>query len=169
VQVALSIQAGKMLPSTILRKLGTDSRKSRLYQAFRELGRVVRTVFLLEYISNQPLREQIQASTNKAEAYNGFSKWLFFGGDGVIAENDPEEQEKRIKYNGLLAGALVMQNVVDMTNGLQALAREGYQVTREQVATFSPYLTRHVKRFGDYVIDLAAIPQPLDGRMPDLG
>jgi len=98
VQVALSIQAGKMLPSTILRKLGTDSRKSRLYQAFRELGRVVRTVFLLEYISNLPLREQIQASTNKAEAYNGFSKWLFFGGDGIIAENDPEEQEKRIKY-----------------------------------------------------------------------
>ncbi len=129
----------------------------------------MRTVFLLEYISNLPLRERIRASTNKAEAYNGFSKWLFVGGDGIIAENDPEEQEKRIKYNGLLAGALVMWNVGDMTNGLQALAREGYQATREQVATFSPYLTRPVKRFGDYVIDLGNIPQPLDGRMPDLG
>jgi hypothetical protein len=31
------------------------------------------------------------------ESFNGFSKWLFFGGDGVIAENDPIEQEKRIK------------------------------------------------------------------------
>ncbi len=28
------------------------------------------------------------ASTNKAEAYNGFSKWLFFGGEGVIARED---------------------------------------------------------------------------------
>jgi hypothetical protein len=24
--------------------------------------------------------------------------WLHFGKDGVIAENDPEEQEKRLKY-----------------------------------------------------------------------
>src|SRR5712671_5878469 len=35
---------------------------------------------------------------NKVEAYNGFAKWLFFGGEGIIAENDPEEQEKMIKY-----------------------------------------------------------------------
>jgi len=88
-RVVLSIQAGKVLPSTLLRKLGNYSRKNRLYQAFRELGRVVRTVFLLQYISDLKLRQQITACTNKVEAYNGFSKWLFFGGDGVISENDP--------------------------------------------------------------------------------
>ncbi|MBH8605906.1 Tn3 family transposase, partial [Thermoactinomyces sp. CICC 10522] len=33
-------------------RLSNDSRKNRLYKAFRELGRVVRTVFLLEYISD---------------------------------------------------------------------------------------------------------------------
>jgi len=42
-QIALSIKAGKIAPSTILRKLGTASRKNKLYYAFRELGRVVRT------------------------------------------------------------------------------------------------------------------------------
>jgi TnpA family transposase len=89
-QVVLSIKAGKVLPSTLLRKFNNYSRKNRLYQAFRELGRVVRTVFLLKYISDIGLREQINASTNKVEAYNGFSKWLFFGGDGIISENDPE-------------------------------------------------------------------------------
>jgi TnpA family transposase len=83
------------------------SRKNRLYQAFRELGRVVRTTFLLDYISDMELREQITATTNKVEAYNGFSKWLFFGGDGVIADNDPEEQEKVIKYNDLVANAVM--------------------------------------------------------------
>jgi hypothetical protein len=38
---------------------------------------------------------------------------------------------------------------------------EGYPVNRADVAALSPYLTRHVKRFGDYVIDLSVIPQPL--------
>jgi TnpA family transposase len=51
-------------PSTILRKLGTASRENNLYSAFRELGRVVRTIFLLEYISNDELRRIIQAAQN---------------------------------------------------------------------------------------------------------
>ena len=165
-QVALSIQAGRMLPSTLLRKLGTHSRKSRLYQAFRELGRVVRTVFLLEYISNLELREQIQGATNKVEAYHGFTKWLSFGGEAITAL-DPEEQEKRLKYLDLVAHAVLLQNVADMTEALPRLARAGHRVTREVVATLSPYQTRHLKRFGDYVINLENVPHPLAGAVGD--
>src|SRR3984893_15259415 len=51
IRVALSIKAGRISASTILRRLGTYSRKNRLYQAFCELGRVIRTGFLLRYIS----------------------------------------------------------------------------------------------------------------------
>jgi TnpA family transposase len=50
-RVALSMKAGRVSASTILRRLGTYSRKNRLYQAFCELGRVIRTGFLLRYIS----------------------------------------------------------------------------------------------------------------------
>ncbi len=70
-QIVLSIQAGKLLPSDLLRKLGHESRKNRLYQAFRELGRVIRTLFLLRYISDLPLRRQISETENKIEAYHG--------------------------------------------------------------------------------------------------
>lgn len=165
-QVVLSIKAGKVLPSILLRKLNNYSKKNRLYQAFRELGRVVRTVFLLKYISDIKLREQISASTNKVEAYNGFSKWLFFGGDDIITENDPEEQEKRIKYNDLVANAVIFQNVVDMTVILWDLIKEGHEFSREDLVMLSPYLTRHIKRFGDYLIDLENVPQPFEEEMP---
>jgi TnpA family transposase len=165
-RVVLSIKAGKVSSSTLLRKLSNYSRKNRLYQAFRELGRVVRTIFLLDYISDMELREQITATTNKVEAYNGFSKWLFFGGDGVIADNDPEEQEKVIKYNDLVANAVIFQNVVDQTRILRMLKEEGFPINREDVATLSPYVTSHIKRFGDYIIDSNAIPEPIDPTLP---
>jgi len=165
-RVVLSIKAGKVSSSTLLRKLSNYSRKNRLYQAFRELGRVTRTLFLLDYISDMELREQITATTNKVEAYNGFSKWLFFGGDGVIADNDPEEQEKVIKYNDLVANAVIFQNVVDQTRILRMLKEEGFPINREDVATLSPYVTSHIKRFGDYVIDSNAIPEPIDPTLP---
>jgi TnpA family transposase len=164
-QVVLSIQMGKISSSILLRKLGNYSRKNRLYQAFQELGRVVRTVFLLQYISDMQLRQQITAVTNKVEAYHGFAKWFFFGGEGVIANNDPEEQEKIIKYNDLIANAVVFHNTVDLTSVLGQLKREGYLVMRSDVAALSPYMTSLIKRFGDYLIDLDVVPQALDEEM----
>jgi TnpA family transposase len=163
-RVVLSIKAGKVSSAVLLRKLGNYSRKNRLYQAFRELGRVVRTVFLLQFISDPELREGITAVQNKVEAYNGFAQWVFFGGEGIIAQNDPEEQEKAVKYNDLVATAVAIQNVVDMSVALQGLIEDGFPVTREDVAGLSPYITRKIKRFGDYVVDLSA-PEPLDGAL----
>jgi TnpA family transposase len=65
-RVALSVRAGKIMPSTILRRLATYSRKNKLYFAFRELGRVVRTIFLLQYVSSVQMRHVIQAATRKS-------------------------------------------------------------------------------------------------------
>ena len=160
-QAAIDSAYQTALSAMLLRKLGNDSRKNRLYQAFRELGRVVRTVFLLQYLSDPQLRQQITARTNKVEAYNGFTKWLFFGGEGIIAENDPEEQEKMIKYNDLVANAVIFHNVVDQSRILAELIAEGFPVQREDVATLSPYPTAHLKRFGEYVLDPDPLPQPL--------
>lgn len=160
-QVVLSIKAGKILPSTLLRKLGNYSRKNRLYLAYRELGRVVRTIFLLKYISDKEFREEIHANTNKVESFHYFAKWLNFGGE-ILQENDPEEQEKLIKYNNLVANALIFQNVIDQTRIIKNLMSEGFTVSSEDLKRLSPYQTAHVKRFGDYVVDLSQIPPPLD-------
>jgi TnpA family transposase len=68
-RVAVSIKGGALLPSDILRRLGTYSRKNKLYFALRELGYVVRTMFLLRYVSEV---EAIQSATNKSERFNEF-------------------------------------------------------------------------------------------------
>ena len=60
-----------------------------------------------------PLREQITSTTNKIESYNGFIDWIRFG--GVISNNNPIEQEKRIKYAEIVASAIILHNAVDMT------------------------------------------------------
>lgn len=67
------------------------------------MGRAVRTQFLLKYLSDADLRRTVNAATNKSEKFNDFVKWLFFGGDGIIAENIRHEQHKVVKYNQLVA------------------------------------------------------------------
>lgn len=163
-QVVLSIQSGTILPSTLLRKLSSYSRKNKLYFAFRELGRVIRTVFLLEYISDPQLRRTISTNTNKIEAYNAFLAWLFFGDRGVIGSNSADEQQKITKHLTLAASAVILHNVIELTRVLQELAVEGHEIRRGDVEMLSPYITRHVKRFGEYVLDISRVPEPLDGK-----
>ncbi|CDG48403.1 Transposase Orf2, Tn3 family [Serratia symbiotica SCt-VLC] len=146
-QVAQSIRAGRLSPSTILRKLGTASRKNKLYFAFRELGRVIRTLFLLEYIGDEELRRIIQAAQNKCEGFNQFTQWVHFGAD-KITNNVRDEQLKVIKYNHLVANLVIFHNCQTLTQALKELEAEGMILTPEILARFSPYRTHHINRFG---------------------
>ena len=161
IQVVLSIQAGVVMPSMLLRKLGAYSRRSRLYRAFRELGRVERTLFLLQFISNADVRRTIRAETTKIEAYNDFLDWIAFGGP-VIKSGDPVEQEKQLKYASLVANAIMLSNVADMTEALAAMAADGHPVTPSLVAGLSPYMREHIRRFGQYVLDMDDLRSPLN-------
>ena len=165
--VAISISQGKVRSSTILRKLGTYSRKNKLYFAFRELGRVVRTVFLLNYIASIELRRMIFEATQKSESWNQFIQWVAFGGH-EIRENSRTEQRKIIRYNHLVANLVIFHNVVEMTKVIKQLIAEGVEITPEILEGLSPYKIGHLNRFGHYRLEFEKIPpeipQDLDFR-----
>ena len=162
-RVVLSIQAGQFKPSIILRKLGTNSRKNKLFQAFHELGCALRTRFLLQYLSQAELRSNIQAAINKSESFNKFAKWLSFGGQmHGIASNNRDELRKRIKCNHLVANCVIFHNVVELTRILNQLHQQGHRFSSEAISALSPYLTEHINRFGLYHLDSERQPLPID-------
>jgi TnpA family transposase len=159
-RVVISIQEGKVLPSMLLRKLTTYSRKNRLYQAFHALGTVERTIFLLKFISDVKMREIIHRSTNKTEQYHNFEDWILFAYGNALLERGSEEVEKRVKYTRVIANCVMLDNVIELNAALNALASEGVIPTIDELAALSPYQTRHIKRFGNYELDLSQIAAP---------
>ncbi len=157
-RVVISIRQGKISSSALLRRLGNESRKNRIYKAFRELGRAMRTIVLLRYLSEPELRESITAVTNRVESFHNFAQWLSFGNTGVIGHNDPDHMEKVVKFNELLANCVIFYNATALTDALNQLAADGHPVTSDDVAALSPYTTKHILRFGDYVLDLTPPP-----------
>jgi TnpA family transposase len=132
-----------------------------LYRAFRELGRVERTPFLLRFTPSTEARRTIRAETTKIEAYNDFLDWISFGGP-VIKSGNPVEQEKQLKYASLVANTIMLSNVADMTEVLSSMARDGHRLTSGLVACLSPYMRKHIRRFGQYVLDMEEMPRPLN-------
>jgi hypothetical protein len=56
----------------------------------------------------------------------------------------------------------MLHNVIDLTAVLNQMVVEGNRVTKELVQRLSPYMTKHIKRFGQYVLDMDNLPQPLE-------
>jgi long-subunit acyl-CoA synthetase (AMP-forming) len=96
------------------------------------------------------LRRIIQAAMNKSERFNQFMQWVAFGNKGIGTEHDRVEQQKRIKFNHLVANCLIFHNVHAMTQALHKMAKEGVALSEEVLRHLSPYLTEHVNRFGVY-------------------
>jgi TnpA family transposase len=170
-RIGVSIKLGRITPSTILRRLGTHSRKNKLYFAFQELGKVLRTIFLLKYISDVDLRRFINAETNKSEQFNNFLKLSFFGNGGLIAENVRHEQQKVMKFAHLVANMLIVYNVHDMERVIRELRDEGFAITPELLADLNPYRLGHVNMLGDYAVDrrrriMDLIVEPILGKRP---
>ena len=92
--------------------------------------------------------------------------WCRFGNAGVIADNDPEEQEKILKFSTLLTNAVIFHTTLDMMTAVRELIAEGRTITEQDLAVLSPYLTARIQRFGVYATDeLALTPEPFDARL----
>ncbi|WP_330351017.1 Tn3 family transposase [Streptomyces sp. NBC_00582] len=84
----MSVREGAIYSSTLLKRLRSGSHKNSTYTAFREVGRVTRTVRLLRCLSDAPLHRRVTAATNKVESFNRFSQWVGLGNQGVLAEHE---------------------------------------------------------------------------------
>lgn len=130
------------------------------------IGYVITAMYELGY-SKKEIQRVIE--TKKVEAYHGFLDGSVLEAMELFQTTGSEQQEKVIKYNELVTNAIIFQNVVDITAILRELKREGYMIDSEDVRFMSPYLISHIKRFGDYIIDLGQFPKPFEDALDFTG
>ena len=160
-RVVMSIQNEKIKASTILKKLCSKSKKNKLHQAFRELGRVVRTIFLLNYIADVDLRKKIQAATCRSEEFNDFIDWITFGKDSAIYDNNSKVQQKIIAFSRMVANAVMFHTVANQTNTLHQLKTEGVEYAKDDLSILSAYFRENINRYGVFELSRARQSMPL--------
>ena len=82
-------------------------RQNGLAVALRELGRIERTLFILDWLQSVELRRRVHAGLNKGEARNAMARALFFNRLGEIRDRSFEQQ--RYRASGLNSGVLARQ------------------------------------------------------------
>ena len=96
--------------SLMLRKLGSYPRQNGLALALRELGRIERTLFTLEWMQDINLRRRVLAGLNKGEAKNALSRAVFFNRLGELRDRSFENQRYRASGLNLVVAAIILWN-----------------------------------------------------------
>ena len=150
-RLAASIKQGTVTASLILRKLGSYPRQNGLAVALRELGRIERTLFTLDWLQNVELRRRVNAGLNKGEAKNTLARAIFFNRLGEMRERSFENQRYRASGLNLVVSAIVLWNTVYLERAIQHIKENGQPVNENLLKHLSPLGWEHINLTGDYV------------------
>jgi TnpA family transposase len=146
-----SIETGAVVPSVILRKLAAAGAGNVLSRALRALGRIERTLFALQWLSDPVLRQRSHAGLNKGEASNALRRAVFFHRQGEIRDRTFENQSFRASGLSLITAAIVHWNTVYLDRAVRQLRARGVAVPDDLLAHVAPLGWEHIGLTGDYV------------------
>ena len=150
-RLATSIKHGTVTASLMLRKLGSYPLQNGLATALRELGRIERTLFILDWLQSVELRRRVNAGLNKGEARNALARAVFFNRLGEIRDRSFEQQRYRASGLNLLTAAIVLWNTVYLERATEALQSDRQLVNAELLRFLSPLGWEHINLTGDYL------------------
>jgi len=114
------------------------------------LGRLERSIFLLEYICDLELRRRIHTGLNKGEARNAMARAVFFNRLGELRDRTYENQKHRASGLNLVVAAIVLWNTVYLEKAVEALRSSGWNIPDALLQHLSPLKWEHISLTGDY-------------------
>src|SRR5690606_19058466 len=135
----------------LLRKLASYSRQNDLAVALREVGRVERTLFIIEWILDTDMQRRAQIGLNKGEAHHALKNALRIGRQGEIRHRTAEGQHYRIAGLNLLTAIIIYWNTLHLGHAVAERRNEGFDVPPELLAHISPLGWAHILLTGEYL------------------
>lgn len=155
-RLAHSIREGTVSASLIMGKLGSYARQNSLATALREMGRIEKTIFILDYLSSEALRRKIHRGLNKGEAMNALARAIFFGKHGELRERALQDQLQQASALNILINAISVWNTVYLTQATE-FRKSSKQLNEELLKHISPLGWEHINLLGEYKFDIKQI------------
>jgi TnpA family transposase len=149
-RVAGSLKVGTVHASTLIQALQRGGRPTTLARAISELGRIAKTLYLLNYIDDEHYRRRIQIQLNRGEGRHGVARHVFHGQRGELRQRYRQGQEDQLGVLGLVVNMIVLWNTWYMQDALDDLRSNGQVVRPEDVERLAPLRFQHINVHGTY-------------------
>src|SRR3984957_3823907 len=149
-RMAASMNERIVAPSTILKKLSASRRPSELARALREVGRLERTRFMVEWYCDPKLRRRCLGGLNKGESAHKLKRAVFFHERGEVRDRSFDSQAFRASGLNLVVSAIVHWNTVYFARVVDSLKGKGTTIPSHLLKHVSPISWEHINLTGTY-------------------
>ena len=149
-----SLKLGKIKAVNVMRVLSRESALNGLGKAVQEIGRIAKTLFLLEYISSEPYQRTIHNTLNHGETRHSMARGFWIGQDGEVRQHFQHGMENQLGALGFMLNVAVLWNTEYIQASLAMIGAMGDDVLEEDVARLSPLKWTHINMYGEYDFSL---------------
>jgi len=157
-RTAASLRMGTVSASELIQSLFNSNAPTALGKAIAELGKIPKTIYMLNYIGDDNYRRRILTQLNRGESRHSLAREMYHGKKGELRQSYREGQEEQLGALGLVVNALVLWNTIYMQAAIDQLQAEGYDVRPEDKARLSPLIHEHCNFMGKHSFRLDGLP-----------
>jgi TnpA family transposase len=152
-RVVLSLKQRTAPAHVIVQRLTNSFPSDRLSKAFTNLGRIIKTEYILRYLTDPELRRTVQLQLNKGEYRHKLPRRIFFADQGQFTTGDYEEIMNKASCLSLISNAILYWNTLKITDIVDNLKQHGAEIENDTLAHISLLPFKHVVPNGTYFIE----------------
>ena len=153
VRAAVSLKERISPAHIVVQRLINNFPADRLSKAFTNLGRIIKTQYILRYLTDKKLRQTVQLQLNKGEYRHKLARRIFFADQGEFTTGDYEEIMNKASCLSLVSNAILYWNTIKISNIVERLKLQGEEVQDEVLKHVSLLPYKHVVPNGTYFIE----------------
>lgn len=167
-RIAISLQQKTITQGTLVRKLSGYSNNHPLLKALTEYNRMIKAMYLLDYIDDVSLRNYVQRALNRGEAYHQLRRAIASVNGNRFRGSSDYEIELWNECARLLTNAIIYFNSLILTRLLTHFEGRNDQEKLKITKQVSPVAWHNINLNGTYsfnfeqkLLDLDKIMQPI--------
>lgn len=153
IKYAIALKLGTAETEAILKRFTKENIKHPTYLALCELGKVVKTIFLCNYLSDEEMRIDTNSGLNVTENWNGANDFIFFGKGREFASNNLDHQEMTSLSLHLIQNCLVYVNTL-MFQDILMKKKWFALMTPEDFRAMCPLIYEHITPYGSFNLNM---------------
>jgi TnpA family transposase len=152
-RVVISLKQKTAPAHVIVQRLTNSSPSDRLTKAFTNLGRIIKTEYILRYLTDKDLRQTVQRQLNKGEYRHKLPRWIFFADQGEFTTGDYEEIMNKASSLSFVSNAILYWNTIKINDVVEQLRQQGEDIDDKTLSHISLLPYKHVLPNGTYFIE----------------
>jgi len=152
-QFFASFAAGHTTASVALKRLLACGPRNHVYRAVRELGRVYKTIFILDYLTDPALRRRVRRGLLQGEQLHALARHVHYGRRGQADGRDFQQQMSRASCLVLILAAIIYWQIREIDTVLRHWDPSEDGIDASLLPHISPIGWDNIVLYGEYALD----------------